>query len=192
MNSIPILWGLGTAIAGLPLTLFNNANLWCWIAPLPLDCEETGTCVRGDNADIYRWVFFYGPLWCMILVVTFNVTIIFRYVRKVEKASEAYKFTASIVGQPSSIHASRGASLSTSGDGDVSSRGMRGSMGMEKRSRQVANQCFWYAGAFYLNWLALTVSVFMYNKQRTKSYGKGRFSHSTLNNDVDHPPDTDS
>jgi len=26
-----------------------------------------------------------------------------------------------------------------------------------KRTREVASQCFWYAGAFYINWVALSV-----------------------------------
>jgi hypothetical protein len=56
---IPITFGISTSVAGLALDLFNNANVWCWIAPLPAGCEDSRTygettCTRGDNAWIYR------------------------------------------------------------------------------------------------------------------------------------------
>lgn len=62
-------WAFGTAIYSVATGLINNANLWCWIAPLPAGCKQSwkygdeGDCVRGDNAYIYRWAFYFGPLW---------------------------------------------------------------------------------------------------------------------------------
>jgi hypothetical protein len=60
LHLLPISFGVLTATAGIFLKLYNNANLWCWIAPDPADCEvsvthggET-TCERGDNAWVYR------------------------------------------------------------------------------------------------------------------------------------------
>jgi hypothetical protein len=87
MHMTAIGFGLATAIAGIPLKLFNNADLWCWIAPLPFDCDESyenggqTSCIRGDNAFIYRWAFFYAPLWlCMLIVVVLNSSV-FLHVR---------------------------------------------------------------------------------------------------------------
>jgi len=71
---VPIMWGLSTAISGIPLKLYNNANLWCWIAP-----GEEG---RGENAHIFRMLFFYGPLYLILLIVTINEYLIIRYVRR--------------------------------------------------------------------------------------------------------------
>jgi len=45
----------------------------CWIAPYPSDCTSshevkkggtglTENCIRGNNAEIYRWAFFFAPL----------------------------------------------------------------------------------------------------------------------------------
>lgn len=82
LHTMPLLWGLWTAIAGLPLTIFNSANLWCWIAQYD---------DRGAHADLFRWVFFYGPLWIMILLVTINVLLIFQHVRTLEKATAQYQ-----------------------------------------------------------------------------------------------------
>jgi len=66
-------WALGGAVAAAVLNLYNNANLWCWIAPYPANCldswrfPEQANCIRGDNAWIYRWAFYFAPLWFCIL-----------------------------------------------------------------------------------------------------------------------------
>jgi hypothetical protein len=48
------------AIAGIFLNLYNQANIWCWIASYPQGCKNSlpnngeTTCTRGDNAWMYR------------------------------------------------------------------------------------------------------------------------------------------
>ena len=42
--------GFSTSIAGLPLKLYNNALLWCWIACLPSP-DDSGVCIRGQKAQ---------------------------------------------------------------------------------------------------------------------------------------------
>ncbi len=50
------------AIAGVFLELYNEANIWCWIASVPKGCLNSitnngvTTCIRGDNAFLYRYV----------------------------------------------------------------------------------------------------------------------------------------
>jgi hypothetical protein len=80
---VPVSWALGTAIAGLPLEIFNSANLWCWIAD-----DTIGD--RNSSTNIYRWVFFYGPLWTAIVVVTICLWIVFAFVRSVTLQSERH------------------------------------------------------------------------------------------------------
>ena len=66
-------WAFGTATVSAGMGLINNANLWCWIAPYPQGCLDSwrygseGNCERGDNAWIYRWGFYFAPLWFCIL-----------------------------------------------------------------------------------------------------------------------------
>jgi hypothetical protein len=76
---LPLLWGYGSAMAGLGLKIFNSANLWCWIADYP---------GRNENANVYRWALFYGPLWLGVLSVTFNLVRLFLYVRRLAKQSK--------------------------------------------------------------------------------------------------------
>jgi hypothetical protein len=67
-------FNFGIATYSIAFTdLINAANLWCWIAPFPSDCLDSwrfgdeGNCIRGDNAWIYRWAFYFAPLWACIL-----------------------------------------------------------------------------------------------------------------------------
>lgn len=91
-------FALGTALASLLLDLINNANLWCWIAPFPLDCinsaevgdGEQGTCVRGDNAWIYRLAFYFVWVWIAFLVVLGCMAILVRTYRKQFQRMRAY------------------------------------------------------------------------------------------------------
>jgi hypothetical protein len=79
------------------LGLFNSANLWCWIAATPSGCnqsyEDTNgetDCLRGDNAGIYRWSFYYAWVWFALLfvgVIMFKVYLTFR---KLETANARY------------------------------------------------------------------------------------------------------
>ena len=72
MHLVAFGWAFYTAFYSAITGLLNNANLWCWIAPLPGDCLDTrrfgdeGNCTRGDNAWIYRWAFYFAPLWFCI------------------------------------------------------------------------------------------------------------------------------
>ena len=70
MHTIPLAFAVATSIASLPLHLYNEANIWCWIAVHPEGCERSEDgCERGENAFIYRWAFYYGPLWLSAIIV---------------------------------------------------------------------------------------------------------------------------
>lgn len=99
---VPILFGAGTATAALVLKQYNAANWDCWIAPSPQDCTPSyqvnrgGTdltetdCVRGNNAEIYRWAFFFGPLWASIIFCIIVMILMYRSVRKIERKSNKW------------------------------------------------------------------------------------------------------
>ena len=73
MHTIAFIWAFGTACSSAAMGLFNNANLWCWIAPYPAGCLDSrrfgdqANCIRGNDAWIYRWAFYFAPLWFCIL-----------------------------------------------------------------------------------------------------------------------------
>jgi len=63
VHPVVVATAFGIAIAGLPLKLYNNANVWCWIAP-------NDRMNSNVNANFYRWAFFYVELWLIIVIVT--------------------------------------------------------------------------------------------------------------------------
>lgn len=103
---IPNTFGLVTATTALVLKQYNSANWDCWIAPLPADCTSSHEinkgntdltetdCVRGDNANIYRWAFFFAPLWASIAFCIVTMTLVHRTMKKSEvKYSSKYRFS---------------------------------------------------------------------------------------------------
>jgi G protein-coupled glucose receptor regulating Gpa2 len=232
---IPLLWGFGTSIAGLGLGIFGNAILWCWI-------ERT--------YNMYRWAFFYGPLWTMIVLVTIMSILIFQHVLKLERTTMKYQqdVEKQFISQypnlsdkykisDQNVHSREGSTdamdqatcsvdeIAIANDtlsGDTSSpypstdsqtiamesRGLDDvrtdvhvSTNIEKphetsfplsqqqpcpqgilrrlsshrlfhqdddtvvrfkHTKEVATQCFWYTGAFYINWVALSVRIIIH------------------------------
>ncbi|KAG7352305.1 hypothetical protein IV203_008353 [Nitzschia inconspicua] len=84
MHIFSISFGLLTSLSALFMRLYNNANLWCWISSYPSACVGD-ECVRGrDDFEVFRWGFFYIPLWSCALVVTVTMIFIYRTVRQRE------------------------------------------------------------------------------------------------------------
>lgn len=145
MHVVPLSLGVGTAVASSVLNLYNPANWDCWIAPHPPDCHQSYTlfgtgevsdCERGDNATIYQWAFFFGPLWTAILAISITMGILFRHVRAQDDRMQRYDFGARRVtanGQP----VRRRSSI---------------------RTRQVWNQSALYVGAFFVTWIFPTLA----------------------------------
>jgi hypothetical protein len=138
----PLFYGLslsvaiGTCSASVALDLFNNANIWCWIAPMPLDCNQSYNnngetdCIRGNNATLYQWVFYYVIVWFALLFVTVIMFKVYLSFRKLETANARYA-TA------------------------MSSHGGRNKA---SRARQVGTQGICYVGAMYVTFFFPTVN----------------------------------
>ena len=68
---------VGTSVAALYMNLYNEANFWCWIAPYPRGCTSTMSgfdegdipCTRGDNAEMYQFVFYYFWIFLSWIIV---------------------------------------------------------------------------------------------------------------------------
>ncbi|KAL7546533.1 hypothetical protein ACHAWF_009868 [Thalassiosira exigua] len=138
LHGLPLSLGLGTAVASFPLALYNPAQWNCWIARLPQNCtasheirngHDTGltesNCIRGDNADLYRLGFFYGPLWLCFVFCIIAMFWVYKTVRGKEVKSREYiaKF-ARTKSQIPKLH----------------------------MTKEVAKQSLLYAGAFVVSW----------------------------------------
>lgn len=179
LHIIPVAFGLGTAIASLALNLFNY-GLWdCWIAPYPQGCKESWrnngstTCMRGDNASLYQWLFDLIPKWSSILIVTINMVLVYIFVRNQEIISERWssrRAVGSVVNNSSSIANDGGSEEISSGEqsqenntGRISlRRSFRRRRDSQARrrlnfSRQIAHQSYLYVGALWITWLPVIV-----------------------------------
>jgi hypothetical protein len=173
-------FGLGTAIAGLFMEIYNNSKVWCWIAPYPAGCgSDENPCERGINSKMLRWAFYYGPLWVMIFVVAFFMSLVYLYVKGLDTKMEDY--TRSYREHARSASLKLG-TLEKEGEEKSASRfslqAIRGSfMGRsdsakpsivevtderterrKKRSKTVAQQGVFYAGTFAFVWLFGTIT----------------------------------
>jgi hypothetical protein len=137
-HAYSISWGLGTAIASLSLTLFNQVGWDCWIGAYPLGCKESWknngvtTCTRGDNGSLFQWAFYYVPLWLTITLVTAFMCLVYWTVWKQERTMLKYK---SRVNGAAAVVANE----------------------YESNSRKIAKQAAYYVGAFYAAWFFPTI-----------------------------------
>lgn len=154
MHAFAILPSMGFAIAGLPLTLYNNANLWCWIAAYPPTCEDNSgrhgdvPCERGHESWLYRWLFFYAPLWTAIASVTLLMTMLTLSVKKEEKQM--------IVLQQE--YRERRASFTEGENGGQNSLPSPPEKAHLARTKKMFYQALFYVGAFYLTWISGTIA----------------------------------
>mmetsp|Transcript_29180 Transcript_29180/g.44119 ORF Transcript_29180/g.44119 Transcript_29180/m.44119 type:complete len:427 (-) Transcript_29180:152-1432(-) len=75
---IPFIWALATASVSVGLSLFQGANFWCWIAPLPSQ---------------YRWIFYYGPLWITIFIATTAMVLLYSSVKQTELKAKKWSMS---------------------------------------------------------------------------------------------------
>lgn len=154
--------------AGLPLTLYNNAQLWCWIAPYPLGCESFSgehdpdfPCERGYEAWLYRWLFFYGPLWAVIIIVTVLMIMLTLSVMKDEKEIITLRNRSIEARRKSYIEEQEDPSDRT-GENNNSERRLRKTDSFRlERTKKMFYQALLYVGVFYITWIIPTINRFM-------------------------------
>lgn len=143
MHLTAITLGTGFAILGLPLTLYNNANLWCWIASYPANCEDASgkpgpvTCERGQNAWLFRWLIFYGPIWLAIFAVIIMMIMLTLSIYSEEKRTVMLQ-------------------NDLRREANVNFDGSNSSMydtNRYERSQQMLRQAFFFVMAFLVTWL---------------------------------------
>ena len=90
---IPWASGLGTAIAGLMLGLFNPSTRGsiCWIEEYPPYCSSSLTCERGQNAVTYRWAFLYACVVFAFFWLSFCMSWVWKTVFDQERKLDKYR-----------------------------------------------------------------------------------------------------
>ena len=192
MQGFTLTFALGTASVALGMGLLNDSSLWCWINALPKGCQQTykigedeSTCERGDNSEIFRWAFFFAPLWTAILGTMITMGLLYRHVRERELAVARWNFASNttsisdrsdeprslrssisfsrlpVLGRPREPFDSDNAlSARTTNDNSqqLTARQKRFRRKNSRKSRQVLNQALRYVAVFYLTWVAGTTN----------------------------------
>jgi hypothetical protein len=80
MHIVANVLGWVTSLTMLGMGYMNDANLWCWIAAYPAGClntyqfgyppENEFPCTRGNYAWIFRWSFYFAPVWLSIITAS--------------------------------------------------------------------------------------------------------------------------
>ena len=168
MHVVALSFGIGTSTAGTIMGLMNPIGWDCWLSAVPLGCKESWlhhgetTCIRGDNANLFQWVFFYLPLWIIIFLVSIAMYMI----------SRAYKVqveTASKYGEKATERAVQIETTSVGNDREQplresirrssvkSAPGRSPASGRTSRSQLVTSQALLYSGSFYFVWFFPTI-----------------------------------
>ena len=162
MHTAPPMWGFATATVGIALKLYNNSNLWCWIANFPASCVGD-ECIRGQNATFYRYLFYYGPLWVNILFVTTAMMLVFRRIATTavvvqHPRQENFKPRLNKEVDDYEEENDGGDEALLDAMDKCDNRAM-GNDNYRKVQRIMALQCFLYSASFYIVWAPLTVSL---------------------------------
>lgn len=154
LHAAPLLFGLGTATATASLGIHGVPELQpvsCWI---------------DSKYSSYQWSFMFGPVNICIWLVFIASVMIYCHVRSIEDRTLQYQqhdqrpvamrtTTDEETGEENrsnnEISPQRGLSVMSS---------LRPSVALcRRRSDEVAGQCFWFSGVFFLNWFPVSVSV---------------------------------
>lgn len=97
LHTVPWLFVTTTTFAGLFMGLYNPSplSIGCWIAPSPFGCQDDPDieCTRGQNAEVYRWVFggmFIVPI--MSIVTVSMITIYCSVSSQINRMNRLYSF----------------------------------------------------------------------------------------------------
>mmetsp|Transcript_17701 Transcript_17701/g.36043 ORF Transcript_17701/g.36043 Transcript_17701/m.36043 type:complete len:332 (-) Transcript_17701:114-1109(-) len=153
---IPVLF----AVMGLPLTLYNSADLWCWIAAYPPTCKnKDGThgpdwpCERGENAWLFRWIIFFGPLWFVIIAITIIMIMLTRDVRREEKQAIAIQQQTRL--RRPSFEMVEDVRREQHMQNSIPPRAQSARL---ERSKQMFHQAVFYVGVFYITYVFATLN----------------------------------
>jgi hypothetical protein len=166
---VPFLFGLGTAVAGLLLDLyqFQISVVSCWISASPVMCAVNGHCDYNENANALFIPFATAPLLICFLIIAGSMTMIVHKLRCNEKRMKQWDFERQIsngsldcAGSSKMINDSAtgfeksGNSISTFSGSSGRNNGnkVQGTKQKASKARKAAVQAACFILAFVLTW----------------------------------------
>ena len=130
------------------MKMFNSATLWCWLNDYPPNCEgslgEPGPipCERGKHAWLFRWIFYYAPIWLILVLTGYLMFMLWYKVNEQSKKVAKYDIMLKL-----------NKSLS-----EKEKQNMKKNSKSNERARKVASQAFFFMGALFLTFLPGTMN----------------------------------
>ena len=96
VHAFIITFTVGTSIAGLPLTMYNQVGNVCWVIGSPAECENSSAspsdipCDRGNWAWLFGILLFYGPIWVCVFLTIIAMFVIYFKVQQTYQKSTRY------------------------------------------------------------------------------------------------------
>ena len=155
--------------------LFLDNSAYCSSLLFSVNKGGTGLtetdCIRGDNAEIYRWAFFFAPLWAAIAYCITCMVLIYKSgkkrIRESLKSSSSELAHSSIKSSsdPLPVHETERRSMkhssqrfSTSVSDSAKSQQTNWQKSFLIRTKRVKSQCYMYAAAFFVVWTFPTIA----------------------------------
>ena len=124
-------------------------------------------CERGDNADFYRWAFFYGPLWFSIIFCIIIMILVYKKIQKTESKMKSYTFIRESMLRVSAIMKREGNEEREESKPGIISRlfGKKPATATRSQkmtqlsgSEEVKRQSFRYSTAYFVVWTFPTIA----------------------------------
>lgn len=109
-------------------------------------------CQRGNNAELYRWIFFFAPQWTAVICITFLMVLLILSVRKEEKDVILMKRNEEMRQQLDDGFNDDGINVNRPQFVKEASIKLQ-------RTKQMLHQALLYVGVFYLTWTLPTVGT---------------------------------
>lgn len=147
MHAFSVLVFVGSAVTLSSIRMFNPDYFLCFINSSPPGCVSD--CDRGHSPSLFRWLFFYGPAWTMIFLISAMMLLLYWTVRNQEGRMDRFRFNGQATNHsnPPPDHSN------TSENQHTKVRQTTGTTDNRERSRRVAVQGLWYTLPFYLTWI---------------------------------------
>jgi hypothetical protein len=152
-HAIPFTFGLVTSSSALYFEMFNEADLWCWIASFPKGCDKRSEsdidvelCIRGEASEAWIRYLVILPLWIIFIIIILSQVMVCRAV-KVQEDRNARYTVALNVSQESSEKENRCFSLCQNIYHSLSKVRPRTQI---SRSQQVFSQSLFFVAMFYV------------------------------------------
>ncbi|KAL7551947.1 hypothetical protein ACHAWF_015160 [Thalassiosira exigua] len=145
MHMIGPVVALSTSVTALALGMYGNSNFWCWITV---------------EFNLFRWLFWFGPLWAIIVLIAVIMAVIYYNILRQEHRQRRWRASARFT-----TNTNTGNATANGSGGDTSAarrgtiKGYRNKRSPKSRASDIVRwQAFSYVGSLLITWSFQTIN----------------------------------